>query len=314
MGITFTNAAFLVQTRLAGVSFDRMLTLGHQQQYLTESHLQKLAKLRGLTSIPPAITQQYYAQEFFKEYLDSENVQSIDYSDYEGCDIVHDMNEPIDENLHVPYDVVMDGGSLEHIFNFPVALSNCMRLVKEGGSLIIFTANNNLSGHGFYQFSPELFFRTLHPSNGFRVRQVVLEAHQYPSVQLSSRTKCYSVVDPAEVRQRVCLVNNKPTTIMIHAVKERSVAPFGTFPIQSDYAQQYSAHVESQTEQIVPTSQNNLESRESWTKRIVMRLPAGLKNRIIGQRERRKHSFANRDFYRKWDPLNPSFNPKTTAE
>jgi hypothetical protein len=32
-----------------------------------------------------------------------------------------------------------------------------MNMVKEGGSLFIFTTANNFR-HGFYRFSPELFF------------------------------------------------------------------------------------------------------------------------------------------------------------
>ncbi len=81
---------------------------------------------------------------------------SLDCSDYEHCDIVHDMNRPIDPSHHGTFDVVIDGGSLEHIFNFPVAVANCMNLVKVGGSVFIFTPANNHMGHGFYQFSPDV--------------------------------------------------------------------------------------------------------------------------------------------------------------
>ena len=69
------------------------------------------------------------------------------------------MNNPIDTVHHEKYDVVIDGGSLEHIFNFPVAISNCMMSLKKGGSLFMFTTCNNHTGHGFYQFSPELMYR-----------------------------------------------------------------------------------------------------------------------------------------------------------
>ena len=60
------------------------------------------------------------------------------------------------------FDVVYDGGTLEHVFNFPVALRNAMELLRPGGRLFtIHTCANNLCGHGFYQFSRELFYRTL---------------------------------------------------------------------------------------------------------------------------------------------------------
>jgi SAM-dependent methyltransferase len=144
-----------------------------------------------------------YADDFLKAFLGAERVMSLDCSAFEHCDIVHDMNRPIDPSHHGTFDVVIDGGSLEHIFNFPVALANCMKLVKVGGSLFIFTPANNDMGHGFYQFSPELFFRIFDEKYGFRICDAVLESRPYPSAELSPRSRCYSVTDPALVRSRV---------------------------------------------------------------------------------------------------------------
>ncbi|GHV03646.1 hypothetical protein AGMMS50229_03290 [Campylobacterota bacterium] len=42
-----------------------------------------------------------------------------------------------------------------------------MELVKTGGHLILGTPIDNYYGHGFYQFSPELFFSLLDRDNGF---------------------------------------------------------------------------------------------------------------------------------------------------
>jgi len=56
---------------------------------------------------------------------------------------------------------VIDGGTLEHVFNFPVAIKNAMQMVRAGGRLSLSPPANNYFGHGFYQFSPELFYRVL---------------------------------------------------------------------------------------------------------------------------------------------------------
>lgn len=63
-------------------------------------------------------------------------VDSIDISDYENATIEQDMNQPIPEHLKLQYDTVIDRGSLEHIFNFPVSIKNCMSLIKPGGFYI----------------------------------------------------------------------------------------------------------------------------------------------------------------------------------
>ena len=57
------------------------------------------------------------------------------------------------------FNLAIDGGALEHVFNFPVAVANLMRLVKVEGAVYTQNPCNGLAGHGFCQFSPELMYR-----------------------------------------------------------------------------------------------------------------------------------------------------------
>ena len=115
-----------------------------------------------------------FADDFFRLLLGAESIKSIDYSDYEKVDIIHDLNTPVPENLHGAFDAVVDGGSLKHIFDVKQVLTNYMNMTKVGGCLFIVTTANNLSGHGFYQFSPEFFYRVFGHANGFIVNDVIL--------------------------------------------------------------------------------------------------------------------------------------------
>jgi hypothetical protein len=54
----------------------------------------------------------------------------LDASPYEGADTIHDMNTPVPEAWHGRYDVVIDSGSLEDIFNFPVAIANLANMLR----------------------------------------------------------------------------------------------------------------------------------------------------------------------------------------
>jgi hypothetical protein len=47
-----------------------------------------------------------------------------------------------------------------------------MDLLKVGGTFVASTPANYFMGHGFYQFSPELFFRLFCPENGFRLAEL----------------------------------------------------------------------------------------------------------------------------------------------
>ena len=121
--------------------------------------------------------------------LGARELVTMDASNYEGASIVHDLNTPVSESLDQQFDVVIDGGTLEHVFNFPVGIANAMRMVKPGGHLVIQTPANSFLGHGFYQFSPELFYRVLSPQNGFEVRRMIA-AEWFP------KSQWYEVADP----------------------------------------------------------------------------------------------------------------------
>ena len=165
-----------------------VLTLGRQNLFIRPSKVLRMFREYGQSSEIASNKAIYYADDVF-ESLGFQRIDSIDASTYEGATIIHDMNIPVPESLHCCYDLVWDGGTLEHIFNFPTALMSAMQMVKVGGHLIFVTPSNNQCGHGFYQFSPELFFRVLTPENGFELIRIYVTGKGGP----------YHISDPALV-------------------------------------------------------------------------------------------------------------------
>jgi hypothetical protein len=162
------------------------------------------------------------------QFLGASQVHSFDYSDYEGATYIHDFNEKIPERFHNQYTVVLEAGSLEHIFNFPVAIENCMQMARIGGYYLGVSPTNNGMGSGFYQFSPELFFRVLNQQNGYSTRRMLLSEGR-------DSKKWYHVPDPEAVKRRVGFTNAVPTLLFILAKKESTCPIFATPPLQSDY-------------------------------------------------------------------------------
>lgn len=124
--------------------------------------------------------------------------------------------------------MVLEAGSLEHIFNFPVAIKNCMQMTQIGGYYLGISPTNNGMGSGFYQFSPELFFRVLNRDNGYCTEQILLSEGRDSS-------KWYQVPDPKVVKSRVGFNNSVPTLLFILARKDADRPIFSTIPLQSDY-------------------------------------------------------------------------------
>ncbi len=160
--------------------------LGRQNLYVDDKTQKNIAREFNIEKPALLEDKSLYSEEFFRLFLTAEEITSLDYSDYEGADINHDMIFPIPEPLEEKYDVIIDGGTLEHVFNFLVAISNCMRMVQSGGRLFIFTPTNNQMGHGFYQFGLELFFRTFCASNGFEKERMIAVEFKHKSAECGS--------------------------------------------------------------------------------------------------------------------------------
>lgn len=178
-----------------------------------------------------------YAEDFIS-CLGAATVDAMDHSAFEGAAICHDLNEPIPAELAAQYDAVLDGGTLEHVFNVREAFRNCMKMVRVGGHYLGISPANNFMGHGFYQFSPELFFELFSEPNGFEVRQVILFEHR-------RNAHWYEVLAPKSVRSRVSVKNSERTYVLVIARRVADVEIFAVSPQQSDY--QAAWHGEGET-------------------------------------------------------------------
>jgi hypothetical protein len=163
-------------------------------------------------------------------YLGAEEVRSFDASDYQGASVLHDFNLPIGGEHQGRFDLVLDAGSLEHIFFATTGLLNCMKMVRVGGHVVVMSPANNYLGHGFYQFSPEFYYRSLSEENGFEVCGAsVFEGHADPL--------WYEVLDPAKFGRRSEAATRRRTTLAVVARKIADVPLFARPPQESDYVE-----------------------------------------------------------------------------
>jgi hypothetical protein len=112
---------------------------------------------------------------FFNQ-IGFDEVRSCDASDYEGADYIVDLNRPAAVNLTDRFDLIFDGGTCEHVFHFPQALANIHAMLKVGGRVIHGSPVSNYVDHGFYSFSPTLFY-DYYTVNNYRVELCLLQAH-----------------------------------------------------------------------------------------------------------------------------------------
>lgn len=113
----------------------RVLTLGRQHIKYPDEYCEMRLRLNGASQ-----------------------VDSMDVSDYEDATIIHDLNVPVRSRHYGKYDTIYDGGTLEHVYDFPVAFKNVSDMLVEKG-VFVSAQLLNYTGHGFYTLNPELLIK-----------------------------------------------------------------------------------------------------------------------------------------------------------
>lgn len=204
--------------------FGDTLTVGRQGLHVVEKVVKDLIKPKS------TYKNDAYCESLLTEYFGATSVQSIDHSDYERATHIHNMNEPIPQNLRSKYDTVIDGGCLEHIYNAPQALNNCSQFLRPGGQIIHMLPANNLCGHGFWQFSPELFFSLYSKENGYEETEVFL-------ADMTNTKKWFIVRKPVN-GTRVNATSSKPVYVLVRTVLKTTAFNHSNVQ-QSDYVYEW---------------------------------------------------------------------------
>ena len=212
MGLDTNYLKFLTQARQSGVALGDVLTVGRLELLI------------------------HGAKEQFVEQtlrnLGAKTVESLDISRDQQATIVQNLNQLVKKSLRRRFDTVVDGGTLEHCFDYVQALKNCMEMVKEGGRLFIHSPTNNWCGHGFYQPSPELFYAAFSPDNGFKVERMVIH-------RVGPLNRWRDVANSYEIKERVELRTSMPMMLLVQARRTKVVPLFKTFPQQVDYQEDF---------------------------------------------------------------------------
>ena len=266
MGVNKGALGLLALARSSGADFSRVATIGRYRLSATMDYVEQFLRERGRADLAEKLSAEPgdgYCEPLLKIAFGAGVVQSIDASSYENADIIHDMNTPIDRPER--YSMVLDFGTLEHVFNVPVAFDNLAKLASPNAHILHMLPSNNFVGHGFYQFSPELFFQIYSPERGFSGTRVFGAPGGTPETW-------YEVKSPRELKKRVDITSRDQLNILVMTQKTGDPVPLVQKPVQqSDYVE-----IWDQGEEIVKA-----ERRRGALER-------GVRDALNGVRARRK--------------------------
>jgi hypothetical protein len=170
MGVHLHMLEFFAQEARRRPFGGRLLTLGRVDCVFTEEQLRQRAAafrlpLAPAPDVPPlshkpeSAARGWISETLFFRALGFDAVESLDVSDYERCEHVFDLNQPqVPAALEGRFDAVLDAGTLEHCFHTPNALNNVFSMLRTDGRVIHMAPSSNHVDHGFYMFSPALFW------------------------------------------------------------------------------------------------------------------------------------------------------------
>jgi hypothetical protein len=169
MGLSKQMARFVIREGKYSPIRGSVLMIGRQTIHLTPERFAELMREEGM-SIDPAIpvsldttTQKgagrgFISDAYFFKVLGADNVIAIDVSDYEGAEIVHNLDTPIPAHLEGKFDFICNGSVLDNMFNPIMGLTNISKLLAPAGRVIHFEHSSNTVNNAYLQFSPNWFF------------------------------------------------------------------------------------------------------------------------------------------------------------
>jgi len=179
MGLTPTTCRTLIMLHKR-VGFEGpLLTLGNQDVWADYEQLKSFfggldCAYEEATVIPhtswllgrhPEAANYVHARTFF-EMMGIKEYNDIDKFEADAPCILHDLNLPVPSELEDRFGLIVDGGTIEHIFDVRQVMENLVRMCRQSGWVVHLTPSSNYIDHGFYSFSP-CFFYDFYQANGF---------------------------------------------------------------------------------------------------------------------------------------------------
>jgi hypothetical protein len=183
MGLAVSIMRLMIRMHKAEPWHGPVLTLGVQDVPATYDELVKVYRSEKADFVPvPAAERRTSTSDLFKrsgldntgyihptvffKTLGVQGYDDVDFSDFEKPTLIHDFNHPIPDAWHGRYGMVVDGGTAEHIFDIRSTLANTVQLLRVGGDVLHISPVCGWINHGFYQYSPCLFY-DYYGANGF---------------------------------------------------------------------------------------------------------------------------------------------------
>lgn len=161
-----------------------VLCLGRQTMFFTPADALDMLAECGLVAAEADLVAdsqtfqrrpEYISDKSFFDLLGAPEFRALDHSDYEGADLVWDLNKPIPTDLHGIADFILDGSTLDNVFNPAQALINIGAMLRPAGRVLSVNMGS-LRGLAYTALSPQ-WFLDYFTVNGFADTRIYITVH-----------------------------------------------------------------------------------------------------------------------------------------
>jgi hypothetical protein len=182
MGLTFPLVDTLIRERVYRPLTGDILLIGRQTTYFTPADILSLLREHGvdvhgtterdieidrntLNRYPGLAEGDLITDRALFRLLGAPRVRALDHSAYEGAEVIHDLTKPIPPELRNSADFIVDGSTLDNVFDPATVIRNFAAMLRPGGRLL--TLNMFSNHHEPYAMLPLLWFLDYFVVNGF---------------------------------------------------------------------------------------------------------------------------------------------------
>lgn len=167
MGLLPQVGQYIIREHVYRSITGQILTIGRQTIHITPEQLKLFLEQQGLPVPAPgkiaidAVTtnsrmDQFIDDKTFFGSFSTAELRSLDHSNFEGADIVWDLNKPIPPELENRFDFIYNGSVLDNVWDPVTSLRNMTRLLKPGGRIVHLEHGTRVNGP-YLTFPPDWF-------------------------------------------------------------------------------------------------------------------------------------------------------------
>ncbi|MEZ5777531.1 MAG: hypothetical protein R3E44_04130 [Paracoccaceae bacterium] len=172
MGISINIATHMARCAPFVAGKAEGIMLGRQKMHFREGWKPRLIRDLAAMGIEAKTEQLFQEDGFCESFLNTIGwppLKSLDFSGIEGAEFIHDLSDPVGDDLKNRFDVIYDGGTTEHVFDIGMAFRNVHAMLREGGVFLSCVGTDGWFGHGFYQVGPDIPWRYWGAALGYEV-------------------------------------------------------------------------------------------------------------------------------------------------